>query len=156
MGVHGFATMLALAGNIAKPAGIQRRTVLIHKELMRFLVTGSLNTAVSWVVYMLLNLIMPYTLAYSAAYVFGTVFTYYLNTRWVFRVPMSWSTFMQFPLVYVLQYGLGISLMFVLVDQWHCPETYAPLVVVAMTVPATFLLSRFILKRKAAASHKVL
>lgn len=128
---------------------------MIHKELMRFLVTGSINTAVCWLVYMLLNLVMAYTLAYSAAYVFGTVFTYYLNTRWVFRVPMSWSTFMQFPVVYVLQYGIGISLMYVLVDQWHCPELLAPLVVVAMTVPGTFLLSRFILKRKVAAVRQI-
>ena len=115
---------------------------------MRFLITGSINTAVSWVVYMGLNLFVPYTVAYSCAYIFGTVFTYYLNTRWVFRVPMSWSTFMQFPVVYVLQYGLGISLMYILVGQLHCPESAAPLVVVAMTVPVTFLMSRFILKRK--------
>ena len=143
-----WAAMLALGWNNAKPSGNVKGDPVIHKELMRFLVTGSTNTAVCWLVYMGLKVFMPYTWAYTGAYVFGTAFTYYLNTRWVFRVPMSWRTFMQFPIVYILQYGLGVSLMVLLVNYWRCPEPLAPLVVVAMTVPVTFLLSRFILKRK--------
>lgn len=121
---------------------------MIDKELKRFLITGTTNTAVCQLVYLALNYFVPYTLAYSGAYLFGVFFSYYLNTRWVFKVPMSLKTFVQYPLVYVLQYAIGIVLIYTLVDHLHCPEWLAPLAVVAMTVPATFLLSRFILKRK--------
>lgn len=120
---------------------------MIKRELLRFLVTGSINTLASWLVYLTLNKVMPYTLAYTGAYAFGTVFTYYLNTRWVFRVPMSWKTFLQFPSVYVVQYGLGVMLVWGLVETWPVLEPVAPLVVVLGTLPVTFLMSRFILKK---------
>lgn len=120
------------------------------KEWMRFLVTGGANTLASWLVYLGLNLVVPYTVAYTGAYIFGIVLTYYLNTRWVFRVPMSWRTFLQFPSVYLVQYGLGIVLMWAIVHNWPAMEPYAPLVVVVLTLPVTFLMSRLILKRDSA------
>ena len=119
---------------------------LVRKEILRFLISGSTNTLVCWIIYLVLNQLLSYTLAYTGAYLFGTLFTYYLNTRWVFKVPMSWRTFLRYPLVYVAQYLLGVSLVWVIVDRFHCPEAFAPLAVVAMTVPVTFLLSRFILR----------
>jgi putative flippase GtrA len=121
---------------------------LRQHEFLRFLLTGSINTTASWLVYLvLLNVGAPYPLAYSFAYVFGIVFTYYLNTRWVFRVPMSWQTFLQFPLVYVVQYSISMVVLHILVKWLHFPVNFAPLAVIALTMPITFLLSRFVLKR---------
>lgn len=77
----------------------------------------------------------------------GTVFSYFLNTRWVFKVPMNWRTFLQFPSVYIVQYGLGVVLVWGMVETWPVLEPVAPLLVVGMTLPVTFLMSRFILKR---------
>ena len=121
---------------------------LRHNEAFRFLVSGSLNTGVSWLLYLcLLALAVPYTVAYSIAFAFGIVFTYYLNTRWVFKVAMSWQTFLQYPLVYVVQYGLGLGLMYVLVSVLGIPKKPAPLLVTVLSIPVTFVLSRLILKR---------
>lgn len=121
----------------------------MRSEFLRFVLTGSVNTAASWLVYLLFNLFLPYAVAYTISYVFGIVFTYYLNTRWVFKVPMKWSTFMQFPLVFGLRYCLDMSVLFVLVNYVGCPETFAPLVTIALTLPVGFLLSRLVLKRRA-------
>lgn len=129
--------------------------ILKQSEAVRFLVSGSLNTGVSWLIYLLLLATgIPYTLAYSFAFVFGVVFTYYLNTRWVFKVPMSWQTFLQYPLVYVVQYGLGLGLMYVLVSMLGVPEKPAPLLVTILSIPVTFVLSRLILKKPAAADAR--
>lgn len=133
-------------------------------EFLRFLVTGTINTGASWVVYLVVRHLLvalqvpPITLttnlaigtdklAFTVAYVFGVVFTYYLNSRWVFRVQMSWRSFLQFPSVYVVQYSVGIVLMHLLVDRLAFPVDFAPLAVIVLTMPVTFVLSRFVLKR---------
>lgn len=121
----------------------------MRSEFLRFLLTGSVNTAASWLVYLLFNLFLPYAAAYTISYLFGIVFTYYMNTRWVFKVPMKWSTFMQFPVVFGLRYCLDVSVLFVLVNYLHCPEAFAPLGTIALTMPVGFLLSRLVLKRRA-------
>ena len=87
----------------------------MRTEFLRFLLTGSANTAASWVVYLFFNLFLPYTAAYTISYAFGMVFTYYMNTRWVFKVPMKWSTFMQFPVIFALRYCMDVSVLFILV-----------------------------------------
>lgn len=120
---------------------------MIRKEALRFLFSGAANTVASWLVYLGLTYVVPYTVAYTAAFAFGIVLTYYLNTRWVFKVPMSWRTFLQYPSVYAVQYVLGIVLVWLLVENWPATKPYAPLIVVAATLPVTFLMSRFILRR---------
>lgn len=155
-----------------KPAPQTQRTLtantiavwLQRHEFLRFLVTGSINTGASWVVYLIvrhlleaisLHVITPVVhftissdkLAFTAAYIFGVMLTYYMNSRWVFRVKMSWRSFLQFPSVYVVQYTAGIVLMHILVDKLAFPVDFAPLAVIVITMPITFLLSRFVLKR---------
>jgi putative flippase GtrA len=121
----------------------------MRHEFLRFLLTGSANTAASWLVYLVFNLFLPYTAAYTIAYGFGMVFTYYMNTRWVFKVPMKWSTFMQFPVIFALRYCMDVSVLFVLVNYVGCPEAFAPLATVVLTMPIGFLLSRLVLMRRA-------
>ncbi len=134
----------------------------MRHEFLRFLVTGTINTAASWAVYLLFNRFLPYLAAYSVAYCFGMCFTYYMNTRWVFRVPMKWRTFMQFPVIFVIRYCLDLSVLFVLVNTLPVPtgfspfinnllnpEVYGPLVTILITMPVGFLMSRFVLKKQA-------
>ncbi|HSC74698.1 MAG TPA: GtrA family protein [Pseudomonadales bacterium] len=121
----------------------------MRHEFLRFLITGTANTVASWLVYLFFNLFLPYTVAYTIAYGFGMVFTYYMNTRWVFKVPMKWSTFMQFPVIFALRYGMDVSVLFVLVNYLGCPETFGPLGTIALTMPIGFLLSRLVLMRRA-------
>jgi putative flippase GtrA len=137
---------------------------LQRHEFLRFLVTGTINTGMSWVVYLIVRhslealhvhpvaltaniAISTDKLAFTVAYIFGVLFTYYMNSRWVFRVPMNWRSFLQFPSVYVVQYSAGIVLMHLLVDRLAFPVDFAPLAVIVLTMPITFVLSRFVLKR---------
>lgn len=137
---------------------------LQQHEFLRFLVTGSINTGASWIVYLIIRhtlealhihpialttniAISTDKLAFTASYIFGVVLTYYLNSRWVFRVVMSWRSFLQYPSVYIVQYSVGIVLMHLLVDRLAFPVDFAPLAVIVLTMPVTFVLSRLVLKR---------
>ena len=117
-------------------------------EFGRFLVVGGINTAFSYVLYFLFNLAFHYQVAYALAYMGSVLFSYWLNSRWVFRTAMNWKTFLSFPLVYIFQYSFGALLLHVLVGLLGMSEWWSPLLVIILSVPVTFLMSRFILKGK--------
>jgi hypothetical protein len=53
---------------------------------------------------------------------------------------------MAFPLVYLVQWILGITILAILVELLSLHESVAPLVVAATTLPLTFALSRYIVR----------
>jgi hypothetical protein len=61
---------------------------------------------------------------------------------------MSIKTFLQFPLVYVVQYTLSAVGIEIFV-RMGLSATYAPIIVIILILPLTFMLSRLVmLKRK--------
>lgn len=59
---------------------------------------------------------------------------------------------MQFPVIFAMRYCLDVGVLFTLVNYFGCPETFAPLMTIALTMPVGFLLSRLVLKHKVAAT----
>lgn len=117
------------------------------REYAAFLASGAVNSASTYVLYILLLRLVSYRVSYSLAYVSGIFISYYLNSRWVFKEPLSLVKFLQYPAVYIVQYLLGLATLYICVDILAMSQWLAPLVVIAVTVPATFFLSRYIIKR---------
>ncbi|MEN6348223.1 MAG: GtrA family protein [Syntrophomonas sp.] len=117
------------------------------REYAMFLASGAINSVLTYVLYILLLNLVSYKISYSLAYVSGIFISYYLNSCWVFKEPMSLRKFLQYPVVYIVQYLLGIATLYVCVDILGLSQWLAPLVVIAVTVPITFFLSRYIIKR---------
>jgi len=122
------------------------REFLLEHEFGRFLVVGCLNTAVAYSLYFLFNLWLHYQLAYALAYLAGIFFSYWLNTRWVFKTTMNWKSFVSFPLVYVFQYSMNAILLHVLVEMFNLSEWFSPVLVIIVSIPVTFVLSRYVIK----------
>lgn len=99
---------------------------------------------------------MHYSAAYTIEYVTGIAISYYLNSRFVFRQPLQWKKAFQFPLVYVAQYLAGLVLLSLLVELVHIKQEFAPVLVIAATVPLTFILSRLIIKGRHPVTHRSL
>ncbi len=116
-------------------------------EPLRYLLAGGLNTATTYAIYLLLLPLIGYAVAYTVTYAGGIFFAYYLSARFVFRRPLNWRHAVQYPLVYALQYGLGITLTTLLVEFAHVNAEFVPPVVIVITLPFTFLLSRWIIKK---------
>lgn len=117
-------------------------------EFKRFLAAGAFNTIAGYAMYLAFNLVLDYRLAYTAAYLIGILVSYWINTTFVFRSAWSWKRLAAFPSVYLLQYVLGLALIWLFVNQLDISEKIAPLLAVPVTVPLTFLASRFIVKGK--------
>ncbi len=126
-----------------------RLSPFLSAEFMRYVIVGGTNTALTYLIYRLLLLLLAYAVAYTAAYLCGIVIAYVLNARFVFHQPFRWRAAVRFPLVYVVQYGAGVALLAFAVDTLHVSDELAPLVVIAVTVPLTFVLSRLIIKGRA-------
>jgi putative flippase GtrA len=122
------------------------RHSLPSPEFFRFVIGGFINTGVTYVLFLLLQQVMPYQIAYTLVYLIGILFSYWLNSRFVFRQAMTVQKAVQYPIVYVVQYVMGIVLMSILVEVLAVsPALAAPLVIIA-AIPVTFVLSRFIIK----------
>lgn len=119
-------------------------------EGLRFILVGLTNTALTYLVYLALLPFIRYEVAYVVAYVLGIGTSYLMNAVFVFRQPLSWRGALTFPSVYIVQMLLGTVLLKGLVDFAGVPDSIAPLIVVAMSLPATFVMSRFVLTRNAA------
>jgi len=119
----------------------------IHSEFFRFLLVGASNTLVTYVAYLLLLPFLPYLYAYTIAYCVAVLNSYFMSIFFVFREKVSLRSFLKFPFVYFTQYFLGASILWLLVGKLGLSPAWAMAVVIIVTVPITFLASRFVLKR---------
>jgi putative flippase GtrA len=126
---------------------IQLLKRLSHSELRRFLIAGMINTLVGYFIYVFLLLIVKYTYAYLISFVLSVCFSYWINSRFVFRVRMSIKSMFRYPIVYSVQIMFSMVMMYLLVEKLFFPKIIAPLIVVAITVPISFILSRKIMNK---------
>ena len=117
-----------------------------RNEFFKFIFFGGINTVLSYAIYVVLLLFLIYPVAYSLAYFLGIFISYYLNSRFVFKRDVRLVKAFQYPLVYLVQYLLGVSLLSVLIEIFSLNKFIAPALVIMITIPVTFSLSRFIIK----------
>ena len=112
----------------------------------RFLVSGVINTLATYILYLLLLKFLPYTWAYTITYAAGIALGYLLSAKWVFKKNLSVRTAASYPLAYLINYAIGIGILRFCVHVLHVPTQVAPLIVVCVTVPAMFILTRAIFR----------
>lgn len=118
-------------------------------EFLRFLIAGGLNTAASYGLYLLLLGWCSYAVAYTVSYLFGIGLAYGLTCRFVFRHRARLATALHFPIVYGVQYVLGMALLVFFVAMLGLDPRLGPLLVVVCTVPISFFLSARVIRGSA-------
>ncbi|OGO93882.1 MAG: hypothetical protein A3F41_00965 [Coxiella sp. RIFCSPHIGHO2_12_FULL_44_14] len=117
---------------------------VLKKQVVGFAVTGTLSTLFMLGIYIGLNKIMNYQYAYLVAYCISVIALYFMNALWVFNQRISWQSCLKFPLIYLLQYLVGaVSLEFIV--RLGVSVTFAPVLVVIILLPVTFVLNRVVL-----------
>ena len=115
--------------------------------LVKFVIGGGINTAVTYGLYLGLQFFLPYQVAYAVVFACGIVFSYWFNAKVVFKTAANWKGLFAFPLVYLVQYLLSAVLLSVFVERLGIPQSVAPLTVIVLTIPVTFMLTRWFLRR---------
>lgn len=121
---------------------------MTYKKLMeinffRFLMTGGMNTGLTYALYLLLLLVLPYVWSYTISYLCGIVLAFFLGRFVVFKSDRGVRSILYFPLVYVVQYFFGVFLLWILVAKLSFYPVLAPLVVVVLSLPVTYILTRW-------------
>lgn len=115
----------------------------------RFLVSGAFNTGVTYGLYLVLLSFFSYRVSYSVSYLAGIVLAYELNRAFVFRARRSAMSMAVTPLIYLLQYALGLGIVTLAVGHLGLDARLGPIASIVFTVPVTFVLTRWVFTRDA-------
>lgn len=120
----------------------------LNKEFLKFIVSGALNTLATYIIYLLLLNFISYSISYTVSYISGIFLSYYLNSLFVFKEKLSLKKFLKYPIVYIVQYIINLFMVFLFVEKMGFSARFVPLVVILITLPITYLLSKIIIKEK--------
>ncbi len=124
-------------------------------RLLRFAVVGGVNTLTFYACYLALHPWLPYFAAYTIAFLFSMVGSFFLNTYFTYRTRPSWKKFLLFPLTQVTNYVVQSAGLVVLVNWCGLGTRIAPLLAAVLAIPFTYLVSTRILVPGRAVSASV-
>lgn len=110
---------------------------------LRFLIAGSVNTVVTYSLYLALLWITDYQISYAIAFVSGIAVSYVLGRLFVFKVHQGYRSALMLPLVYLIQYLAGAAVVWAWVDLLNQHPMLAPAISIVVTLPLTYYLSKF-------------
>lgn len=119
-----------------------------HAEILKFIIVGGINTLNYYVVYLLLLKLLhiEYMISHITGFLVAFVISYYLNCYFVYRVKPTWRKFISFPITQTVNVSLQTVLLYVFVSWLNLPAEIAPFAGLIITIPITFILSKWILK----------
>ncbi|RMN51787.1 Putative flippase GtrA (transmembrane translocase of bactoprenol-linked glucose) [Pseudomonas syringae] len=120
----------------------------LKQDFARFLMSGGFNTALTYGIYLVLLMFLSYNISYTISYVTGILLAYVLNRFFVFKSHQGLRSVILLPLIYAIQYGLSLVILWCWVEKLQFDERLAPLAAIALTLPVTFSLSKLAFSRK--------
>jgi putative flippase GtrA len=126
---------------------MHRLRALLDSDKVRFVLAGGSTTVFSYGLYVLFLFWTNPRIAYAVSYVIGIVWSYSIQSVWVFRRSWSWKGLLSFPLVYALQAVLSFLLFTLFLDGLSMPVLVAPLITLVLMLPLTYLLGRAVIRR---------
>ncbi|XBS69242.1 GtrA family protein [Acerihabitans sp. KWT182] len=119
----------------------------LKPSLIRFLLSGGINTALTYGIYSLLLMAFSYTLSFTLAYGAGIFFAYVMNRFFVFKHHQGLKSIICLPFVYALQYGLSMTILYYWVEKWGMEVRLAPVAALTITLPLTYFFSKLLFEQ---------
>jgi putative flippase GtrA len=120
----------------------------------RFLVVGTLNTAASYFVYLLLLPVADYRVAYTVAYIAGLAGGYWANARFVFGAVPRMATLTGYLFCYGATYVVSLAVLWGVVAWGGVIRPLAMLAALAVAVPLSYALLRINFAQRPAPNAK--
>lgn len=117
-------------------------------EVIKFIIVGAINTLNYYIIYLTLLKIfkVPYLISHSVGFLISFFISFLLNCYFVYKVQPTWKKFLSFPLTQLINMGVQTFLLWLLVDIYQLSAIFAPIIGLVVTVPITFMLSKYVLK----------
>lgn len=117
---------------------------MIGREALRYVLAGGVNTAVGYLLYLLMLPALGYRAAYVVAFVLGIGLSYLLLRHAVFARPGKRFSLAYVTASHMMQLALGLAVVEMAVNWMRVPAWLAPLMAVAVCVPVMFVIQRWI------------
>ncbi|MCD8091608.1 MAG: GtrA family protein [Bacteroides sp.] len=116
-------------------------------EFIRFVIVGTIATALHYGLYFVLQQVINVNVAYSIGYIVSFIANFYLTAFFTFRKKPSWKKAIGFGGAHLVNYLLHMGLLNLFL--WSgLSKVLAPIPVFAIAIPVNFLLVRFVFKYK--------
>ncbi|HCG76259.1 MULTISPECIES: GtrA family protein [Staphylococcus] len=124
------------------------RLTQTHYEIIKFVIVGGINTLNYYIVYLLLLKLLNvnYLVSHVTGFIVSFIISYYLNCYFVYKVKPTLKKFLSFPLTQVVNMGMQTLLLYIFVQWFHISSEIAPFVGLVITIPITFILSKWLLR----------
>lgn len=116
----------------------------LRGQAARFLLVGGLNVAVSYGIFVALGLVVEPWLAYTAGYLAGLTVVALMTPGFVFGARTDWRRLGAFVAVYVLVYFAGRLIVAFASPSGLTELLLTSAMLLAVTVPLSFLAGRFL------------
>ncbi len=126
----------------------QKTSPNLREIIVRFTFSGGISTLGTYLLYVVLASFVYYELAYTIAYGVGIAIAYILNRYFVFKGNKHTRSLALYPLIYLVQYLLGLVILWIWVEILDWNKFVAPLAAIGLTVPITFILNYLFFKQK--------
>ena len=115
------------------------------KEAQSFFVVGISNFFFTYIVYLIVNLFTSYALAFTVSFGAGILFSAHWNSKVSFSTPLTARRVATFAVVCVINYFIGLQILKFVIETLSIDEALAPILVVAVMVPISFVGTRLAL-----------
>jgi len=117
-------------------------------EVIKFIIVGGINTLNYYIVYLILLKLLGinYLVSHISGFIVSFIISYYLNCYFVYKVTPTLRKFIKFPLTQLVNMGMQTLLLYVFVQWFHISSVIAPFAGLIITIPITFVLSKYLLK----------
>ncbi len=114
-------------------------------QFFKFGIVGVINTINNYLVYRFcLYIKINYVISTTIAFIVSSIIGYILQKKFVFDSKVKKKTsLVKFYIVYISSYFISLGLTILFVEYFKISDKYAPLLVLFVTVPYNFILSRF-------------
>jgi putative flippase GtrA len=109
---------------------------------------GSINTILTYIIYLWLLQSMSYRLAYSISFFIGIIIALILNARFVYRVTITLTKLITYSFIYGLQYLFGLFVVSFAVNILGVSEKYALALSILLSIPLMFWLTGKVLQNR--------
>ncbi len=139
----------SVGGARTGPTGRRLSTSTAHGQIVRFLLVGGANTAVTTAAFYLLALVISARVAFTAVYLAGLAFVTAVTPQLVFGARATRRRRLLLALWYVATYLVGLGMVSLLSGALSAPRIAVVLGTVAVTAPLGFLGARLLFHQPA-------
>ena len=116
-------------------------------QLVKYVMLGATRTVLGYLLYLLLLQIMPYWAAFTVCYVATLLFSFFVNSNYVFRTVLTARKAVRYGAIYCINYVLGLGLLTFAIAVLGLSARVSPAFVIVIMFPVGFLAERYALTR---------